>query len=142
VFVGSSDGYVTALEETAAGINFKWRRRVGTSVVGVSSTASGIVVVTADNFVQMLAHKRGSRLWKWRMPGRVFPRPLVESGNALFATLGGEVCIVLSLDRGKQVNFLSVGEGNSIVAMPVLTPSALIVPTRQGLMAFTQPNAD
>jgi outer membrane protein assembly factor BamB len=142
VFVGSANGYVTALEESADGVAFRWRRRVGTSVVGVSHTARGLIAVTGDNFVQMLSLKRGTRLWKRGMPGRVFAQPLNDSGNALFATLGGEVCIVLSLDRGRQVNLLSVGEGNSIVAMPVLTQSALIIPTRAGLMAFAPPSAD
>lgn len=142
VFFGSADGYVIALEESAAGFILKWRRRAGTSVVGVTHTAAGLIVVTADNFVQLLSQKRGSRVWKQRMPGRVFARPLTDSENALFATIGGESCIVLSLARGRQVNVLSVGEGNSIVAMPVLTPSALIVPTRTALMAFAQPEAN
>ncbi len=75
------------------------------------------------------------------MPGRVWARPLIESRSALFATLGGDACIVLSLDSGKQVNFVSVGEGNDILAMPILTPKALIIPTRRGLMAFGQPDA-
>lgn len=142
VYVGGANGYVTALEESAGGVILKWRRRVGTSVVGVSHTARGVVVVTGDNFVQLLSPKRGSRLWKQRMPGRVFAQALTDSENALFATLGGDACIVLSLESGRQVNYVSVGEGNGIVAMPVLTPTALIVPTRTGLLAFGQPEAE
>lgn len=142
LFIGSAQGYVTALEETAKGIIIRWRRRVGTSVKGVTYAAQGIIAVTADNFVQLLSHKRGSRLWKQRMPSRVFAQPLLESGNALFATPGEDACIVLSLESGKQVNFLTVGVGNNILAMPVLTQTALIIPTRLGLMAFAPPEVD
>ncbi len=141
VFVGSANGYVTALEVSANGIIVKWRRRVGTSVMGLAHSLQGVVAITGDNFVQLLAHRQGARLWKRRMPGRVWPRPLIETRTALFATLGGDACIVLSLDSGKQVNFVSVGEGNDILATPVLTPKALIIPTRRGLMAFGQPDA-
>jgi outer membrane protein assembly factor BamB len=142
VFVGTAEGYLTALEETGGGVIVRWRRRVGTSVVGVAHTIQGLVAITGDNFVQLLSHRRGARLWKRRMPGRVWAQPLTESRSALFASLGGDDCIVLSLESGKQVNVVSVGEGNDITAMPILTPKALIIPTRRGLMAFGQPDAN
>ena len=142
LFIGSAQGYVTALEETTNGLILKWRRRVGTSVKGIAYSAQGIIANTGDNFVHLLSHKRGSRLWKQRMPGRVFAQPLLDSGNALFATLGDDACIILSLENGKQVNQVSVGEGNHILAMPVLTPTALIIPTRLGLMAFAPPDVE
>lgn len=142
VFVGTADGYLTALEETGSGVIIRWQRRVGTSVVGVTHTLQGLVAVTGDNFVQLLSHRRGARLWKRRMPGRVWSQPLIESGSALFASLGGDDCIVLSLENGKQLNVVSVGEGNDITAMPLLTPKALIIPTRRGLLAFGQPDAN
>lgn len=142
VFVGSANGYVTALEETAGGLILRWRRRVGASVIGVTHTAQGVVAVTGDNSVQLLSHRRGSRLWKRRMPGRVFGQPLTDARHALFATPGGDACIVLSLESGKQVNVISVGEGNQILATPVLTPTTLIVPTRRGLMAFGPPDGN
>lgn len=142
VFVGSANGYLTALEETAGGVTFKWRRRVGTSVTGLTHSPQGVIAITGDNFVQLLSHRHGARLWKRRMPGRVLAQPLIDSRSALFATLGGDACIVLSLESGKQVNVISVGEGNQILTTPILTQTALIVPTRKGLMAFGQPDVN
>jgi hypothetical protein len=59
----------------------------------------------------------------------------------LFAILGGEVCIALSLADGKQVNTLTLGEGNAASTQPQSVGPFVIVPTRNGLIAFAPSDA-
>lgn len=136
LYTGSPDGYVTALRETGGGIETLWRRRAGTSVQTLTSTPHGLLVTSRDNFVYFLSHRNGTRLWKKQMPGRVVGAPLVGSDSALFAILGGEVCVALSLADGKQVNTLALGEGNAAIAPPQSVGPYVIVPTRSGLIGF------
>ena len=136
LYTGSADGYVTALRETGGRLETLWRRRAGTSVQSLTSTPNGLLVTSRDNFVYFLSHRSGSRLWKKQMPGRVLGAPLVGSDSALFAILGGEVCVALSLADGKQVNTLALGEGNAASAPPQNVGPYVIVPTRSGLIGF------
>ena len=68
--------------------------------------------------------------------------PLVDARNALFAPLGGDACIVLSLRDGKQVNTLPVGEDGNTSATPLVAGNLLLIPTRQGLVAFAPSSPD
>lgn len=141
LYTGSADGYVTALREAGGRIETLWRRRAGTSVQALASTPAGLLVASRDNFVYFLSHKNGNRLWKKQLPGRVVGAPLVSSDSALFAILGGEVCVALSLADGKQVNTLALGEGNTVSTPPQSVGPYVIVPTRKGLIAFAPSDA-
>ena len=141
LYTGSADGYVTALRETGGRLETLWRRRAGTSVQTLTSTPAGLLVASRDNFIYFLSHKNGNRLWKKQMPGRVAGEPVVDSDGALFAILGGEVCVALSLADGKQVNTLALGEGNAVSTQPQIVPPFVIVPTRNGLIAFAPSDA-
>jgi outer membrane protein assembly factor BamB len=136
LYTGSEDGFVTALREVGGRLETVWRRRAGTSVQTLTSTPGGLLVTSRDNFVYFLSHRSGNRLWKKQLPGRVVGAPLVSSDSALFSTLGGEASVALALADGKQVNTLSLGEGNTVSTPPQLVGPLLIIPTRKGLIAF------
>lgn len=136
IYTGSADGYVTALRDAGGRLETLWRRRAGTSVQTLTSAPAGLLVASRDNFVYFLSHRNGDRLWKKQLPGRVAGAPVVGSDSALFALLGGEVCVALSLADGKQVNTLALGEGNAPSTPPQLVGPFVIVPTRNGLIAF------
>ena len=140
LYTGSADGYVTALREAGARLETVWRKRAGTSVQTLISTPDGLLVASRDNFVYFLSHRNGSRLWKKQMPGRVLGAPLVSSDGALFTILGGDVSVALSLADGKQVNTLSLGEGNAASTRPLTAGPFVIIPTRDGLLAFAHSN--
>ena len=141
IYTGSADGYVTALRDAGGRLETIWRRRAGTSVQSLTSTPTGLLVASRDNFVYFLSHRNGNRLWKKQMPGRVVGAPVVSADSALFALLGGEVCVALSLADGKQVNTLALGEGNFASTPPQLVGPFVIVPTRNGLIAFAPSDA-
>jgi len=136
IYLGDASGYVSALHETGVGLRALWRKRAGTSIQTLSLTQNGLVVTSLDNFVYFLSYRKGERLWKKQMPGRILLQPLIVTGSALFAPLGGEECVALSLADGKQINTIPLGAGNSTIASPLIADSLLIIPTRQGLLAF------
>ncbi len=140
IFFGSADGYVYAFSEVQG--RLLWRRRTGAAVQAVMSTSSGILVTSLDNFVYLLSPRRGELLWKRQLAGRIAAMPLVDARNALFAPLGGDACIVLSLRDGKQVNTLPVGEDGNTSATPLVAGNLLLIPTRQGLVAFAPSSPD
>jgi outer membrane protein assembly factor BamB len=134
IFFGSADNYAYALR--ASDGRLKWRARTGAEVQAVAYTPSGLVVASLDNFVYFLSLRRGARLWKRQLAGRIASQPLASLDAALFAPLSGDACVVLDLKDGKQVNNLPVGEGNNMAASPVASGQMLLVTTRQGLLAF------
>lgn len=140
IFFGSADGYVYAFSERPG--RLLWRRRTGAAVQAVMSTSSGILVTSLDNFVYLLSPSRGELLWKRQLAGRIPAMPVTDARNALFAPLGSDACIVLSLRDGKQVNTLPVGEDGNTSATPLVAGNLLLIPTRQGLVAFAPSSPD
>ena len=134
IFFGSADGYVYAFSEISG--RLLWRRRTGAAVQAVVLTDNGIIATSLDNFVYLLSPRRGELLWKRQLAGRIAALPLTDAQSALFAPLGGDAAVVLSLRDGKQVNTLAVGEDGNTPATSLLVGNLLLIPTRHGLMAF------
>lgn len=140
IFFGSADGYVYAFSEING--RLLWRRRTGAAVQAVVLTGSGIIVTSLDNFVYLLSPRRGELLWKRQLAGRIAALPLIDTSSALFAPLGGDACIVLSLRDGKQLNSLPVGGEGNTSATPSVAGNLLLIPTRRGIMAFAPTSPD
>ncbi|MGI9107009.1 MAG: PQQ-binding-like beta-propeller repeat protein [Pyrinomonadaceae bacterium] len=134
IYFGSADGYVYAFSEING--RLLWRRRTGAAVQAVIHTNSGIIVTSLDNFVYLLSPQRGKLLWKRQLAGRIAALPLIDAQSALFAPLGGDACIVLSLRDGKQLNTLPVGQDGNTSSSPLVVDNLLLIPTRSGLKAF------
>lgn len=134
LYFGAADGYVYAFSEAKG--RLLWRRRTGAAVHAVVLTGSGIIATSLDNFVYLLSPLRGGLIWKRQLAGRIAAIPLTDERSALFAPLGGDACVVLSLRDGKQLNTLAVGEEGNTAATPLVEGSLLLVPTRNGLVAF------
>jgi outer membrane protein assembly factor BamB len=137
IYLGTAEGYVTALADAGDTFRIIWRRRVGTGIQSLRQTSQGLLVVSRDNSVTFLKRQNGKRLWKRHLPDRLAAQPLLQEDAGLFAPVGENVCIVLSLRDGKQVNTLYLGENNSLIATPLIAGDYLLVPTRLGLLAFT-----
>lgn len=139
VYFGSADGFVYAVDETDG--RLRWKSRTGAGVQAVASVPGGLLVASLDNFVYLLSHNRGERLWKRQLAGRLAAEPLTASDGALFTPLSGDTGIVLDLRDGKQLNSLPIGEDNSTTASPIIAGNILFVTTRHGLLAFSRPVA-
>lgn len=136
IYLGMADGHVSALRESGGKLLSLWRKRVGGRVQSLAYAGDGLLVTTPDNFVQFFGAQGGKRLWKRLLPARLAEPILITANEALFAPLGEDTCIVLSLRDGKQVNAISLGRDNPVTAAPTLCGGRLIVPTRAGLKAF------
>ncbi|MFN2598318.1 MAG: PQQ-binding-like beta-propeller repeat protein [Pyrinomonadaceae bacterium] len=136
VYLGTADGYLCALRVSGDNLITLWRKRAGGRVQSLVDAGDGLLVTTPDNFVQFFGAQNGKRRWKRLLPARLAEPILLAANEALFAPLGEDTCIVLSLRDGKQLNAISLGHDNSVTAAPTLCGGRLIIPTRAGLMAF------
>ncbi len=140
VFVGSDDGYVHAIEQRTG--RMLWRARAGAAVQTVQPAGRCLLATSLDNFVYCLSKQRGKKVWKRQLPGRVAARPLVLDDDVLLSPLAGDECVVLSLQDGRKINSLFVGEDNNSEADPLLSGDLLFLTTRKGVLAFSNQTPD
>ena len=135
VFAGSRDGSVYAVNESTG--RLRWRVRTGAAVQSIVAAGKCLLATSLDNFVYCLSPQRGVRLWKYRLAGRALARPLVLNDSALVTPLVGDEGVILSLQDGKKVNSIYVGEDNNTGASPLLSGNLILLTTRKGLLAFS-----
>jgi outer membrane protein assembly factor BamB len=138
VFFGSADGYVYAVGETDG--RLRWRSRTGAGVQSVLSVQNGLLVASLDNFVYFLSLTRGDRVWKRQLGGRLAAEPLATFDGALFTPLSSDNGVVLNFKDGKQINSVLLGEDSNTAASPIIAGDMLLVTTRNGLLAFSNPS--
>ena len=135
IYAGTSDGFVFAIDRVTG--RLKWRVRTGAAIQAVLAGEKWVLATSLDNFVYCLSPQNGVKVWKRQLAGRVTAPPLVLNNHVLLAPLVGDECVVLSLEDGKKVNSIYVGEDNNTEAAPLLTSSVLLLTTREGLMALS-----
>jgi outer membrane protein assembly factor BamB len=134
VYAGTGDGLVYAIDRTNG--RLRWRVRAGAAIQAVLAGEKWVLATSLDNFVYCLSPQKGAKVWKRQLAGRVTAPPLVLKNHVLLAPLVGDECVVLNLEDGKKVNSIYVGEDNNTEAAPLLTSDALLLTTREGLMAL------
>lgn len=135
VYAGTADGFVYAIDRVNG--RLRWRVRTGAAIQAVLAGEKWVLATSLDNFVYCLSPQNGVKVWKRQLAGRVTAPPLVLNNHVLLAPLVGDECVVLSLEDGKKVNSIYVGEDNNTEAAPLLTADSLLLTTREGLMALT-----
>jgi eukaryotic-like serine/threonine-protein kinase len=135
VYAGTADGLVYAIDRSTG--RLRWRVRAGAAIQSVLAGEKWVLATSLDNFVYCLSPQNGAKVWKRQLAGRVTAPPLVLKNHVLLAPLVGDECVVLNLEDGKKVNSIYVGEDNNTEAAPLLTTDALLLTTREGLMALT-----
>jgi outer membrane protein assembly factor BamB len=140
VYVGSDEGYVHAIDERTG--RMRWRARAGAAVQTLQPAGKCLLATSLDNFVYCLSTQRGKKVWKRQLPGRVTARPLVLEDDVLLSPLAGDECVVLSLQDGRKINSVYVGEDNNSEADPMLSGDLLLLTTRKGVLAFSNQTPD
>lgn len=135
IYAGSADGIVYAIDRSNG--RLRWRVRTGAAIQAVLAGEKWVLATSLDNFAYSLSPQNGAKVWKRQLAGRVTAQPLVLNNHVLLAPLAGDECVVLNLEDGKKVNSIYVGEDNNTEAAPLLTSAALLLTTREGLMALT-----
>ncbi|MET0648906.1 MAG: PQQ-binding-like beta-propeller repeat protein [Pyrinomonadaceae bacterium] len=135
VYAGTADGFVYAIDRTTG--RLRWRVRTGAAIQAVLAGEKWVLATSLDNFVYCLSPQNGAKVWKRQLAGRVTAPPLVLNNHVVLAPLVGDECVVVNLEDGKKVNSIYVGEDNNTEAAPLLTKEALLLTTREGLLALT-----
>ena len=135
VYAGTADGFVYAIDRTTG--RLRWRVRTGAAIQAVLAGEKWVLATSLDNFVYCLSPPNGAKVWKRQLAGRVTAPPLVLNNHVVLAPLVGDECVVVNLEDGKKVNSIYVGEDNNTEAAPLLTQAALLLTTREGLLALT-----
>ena len=135
VYAGTADGFVYAIDRTTG--RLRWRVRTGAAIQAVLAGEKWVLATSLDNFVYCLSPQNGAKAWKRQLAGRVTAPPLVLNNHVVLAPLVGDECVVVNLEDGKKVNSIYVGEDNNTEAAPLLTQEALLLTTREGLLALT-----
>ncbi|MCA1641233.1 MAG: PQQ-like beta-propeller repeat protein [Acidobacteria bacterium] len=141
IYYATEEGFVLALKERGGSLTLLWRKRVSAGLQNLAATPKGVLITTQDNFILFLESRYGKRLWKRQMPARLAAPPSLDNESALFAPIGEENCVALSLRDGKVINYLSIGKDNSVIASPLLAGDRVFIPTRKGLLAFAPPQS-
>jgi len=135
IYAGTAEGYIYAIDRVTG--RLRWRVRTGAAIQAVLVGEQWVLATSLDNFVYCLAPQNGVKTWKRQLAGRVTAPPLVLNNYVMLAPLVGDECVVLNLEDGRKVNSIFVGEDNNTEAAPLLTAEALLLTTREGLLALT-----
>jgi outer membrane protein assembly factor BamB len=135
IYAGTADGFVYAIDRMTG--RLRWRVRTGAAIQAVLAGENWVLATSLDNFVYCLSPRNGTKVWRRQLAGRATAPPLVVNNHVLLAPLVGDECVVLSLEDGKKVNSIYVGEDKNTEAAPLLTKDAILLTTTEGLMALT-----
>ncbi len=114
----------------------RWSTRAGNGTQSMVASQEGLIITSLDNYAYCLAFKNGKRRWKYRLDGRPAAEPLLDGASVFLLDSAGAQGVVLDLKTGKPVNRLVLGPQFEPNGDPVLIKDRLILPTRQGLIAF------
>lgn len=133
IYAGTGNGRFFAFSRSG---QLRWSTRAGNGTQSMVASQEGLVITSLDNYVYFLAFKNGKRRWKYRLDGRPVAAPLLEGNSVFLLDSSGAQGVVLDLKTGKPVNRLALGSQFEANGDPVLVKDRLILPTRQGLIAF------
>lgn len=134
LYAATIEGTVYALDRR--GGKLRWSTRVGSSIQFLGSTSQGLLVTSLDNYAYCLATRNGKRRWKYKLDGRPLALPLVTINSVFLLNSSGSEGIVLDMRSGKPVNRLPMAPEFEPIGNPIMVDGHLLVPTRQGLIAF------
>jgi len=138
IYFGSADGYVYSVDAQTG--KLRWRSRTGAAVEAAPViTGDRVLVASFDNFIYALARSTGDRIWKRRLENRITSAPIVEGDASLVAPLRGDYVAVFRNEDGRRLNLYQLEKDFEIVADPIYTNGALVVPTSRGLVVATVP---
>ncbi|MDQ3489657.1 MAG: PQQ-binding-like beta-propeller repeat protein [Acidobacteriota bacterium] len=104
-----------------------WEFKSGAGISAISTSGSGLVVTSLDNFIYMISPKNGDVIWKRRMPGRILHGVLVTD-NFVFALIYGESsAYLIDTKKGKLIDQLVQTDKNYQNRAPLLVNDSNIV---------------
>jgi outer membrane protein assembly factor BamB len=134
LLIGDKTGNVIAFDSKDK--KRKWKATTGGQITSLSRVAKGILVSSFDNYVYLISEKSGKRIWRKRLSGRSIGAPLIKDNVAVFSTYGGTDSVFINLDKGKQINSISIQEENYFIDNPIGLGNSIIFPTFKGVLTY------
>ncbi len=136
VYFGDNIGLIQAIGEKTKKIH--WSTVTGAGITDITIVSEGLLVSSNDNYIYLLSAKNGNRIWKRRLAGRSFGKPLIRDRIGVFSSYGSNEAAFLDLRKGKIVNQVFIADGNYFVGSPTagVEGISVIFPTLKGLYAF------
>ncbi len=135
VYVGDEKGVVRSIVEKT-GVE-AWKARTGGKIVNIKVISQGILVSSNDNYVYLLSHANGKKLWKRKMSGRIVGAGLVGDKYGAFVSNSSSEVLIIDLDTGKIVNRVGLDSNELYVAPPLELKGRLILLTGSGVTAYS-----
>ena len=139
--IGDTRGNLTSYNlETA---QKSWRFKAGARWYSVVEADKKILAISADNFVYMLAPRRGNVIWKRRLSGRIAGEPAILDNLMVVAGSGESSAYVLDLANGRFVNEITLPDGDVFLSAPVkVSPRTVAMATRAGISLWSFDSCD
>lgn len=142
--VGTPDGKIIYGDERggifALGKNGKkviWKFRAGGRIADITPTTYGVLVYSFDNYIYFVSAASGKRVWKKRMPGRIYPKPLITGDFAVITNFSASEADVIELKKGAVVNRFFLEPDNVFDGAVSLFENSLVFSTIKGLTEFS-----
>lgn len=136
IIYGDKQGNVVALNKSDK-IKKLWKFRAGAEISNITQTPFGMLVSSFDNYIYLLSSSTGKRIWKRKMPGRTFTRPLIKGDFAVIANLSEPEAEIIELKKGGIVNRLFLEPENFFNGSVFFLDDSLVFSTVKGLTRFT-----
>ncbi len=149
--IGTSPSYITADNKRiywgnergeVFAVNFfnnrtTWKMRNGAAIADIKITNRGLLISSLDNFIYLVSADKGSRIWKRRFAGRIFPTPFIIDDYVLVSAVGDSNVSVIDLRNGKKINQISLSVASYLTNSPILAGDNLILSTLGGIFSFS-----
>lgn len=135
IFAGDKEGNITAIEFPNHG--FSWKSVTGGEIVGINPIDDDILVSSNDNFIYRFSGKNGTKVWKRKLAGRLLGNTILDNKIAAFLSVGSNEVLLVDLENGKIVNRISISRSEYFVSAPISIGAKLILPTDQGIEAYS-----
>ncbi len=135
LFAGDKEGKISSIEFSNE--QFSWRSSTGGEIVEINPIGEDILVSSNDNFVYRFSGDRGRKIWKRKLSGRILGNVILRDKIGAFLSVGSNEVLLVDLENGKLVNRISIRGSGYFVSAPIYTDNKIILPTDQGLEAYS-----
>lgn len=114
-----------------------WNFRGGGRFESIEIVGSNVLAASVDNFVYLISGSSGDVIWKRRLPGRIFGKPLIFNEQIFVAIIGELSLFILDATSGKITGRLS--SAGELGAEPIKTFSGELIVNLSDKIAAYRP---
>ncbi len=102
-----------------------WSFRGGGRFESMEIVGSNVLAASVDNFVYLISGSSGDVIWKRRLPGRLFGKPLILDDQIFVAIIGEPSLFILETSSGKISGRIS--SAGELGAEPIMATSGELI---------------